>query len=131
MRVQPSMDRSAALVEAAKRAIARNLERNVTVRDLSRAMCCNPSRLCRAFRRFTGQTLTSYRHALRVQVALERLRESHIDLTDLALELGYSSHSHFTCIFRRYLGITPSQVRACELKKELPRPVPPEARQSA
>lgn len=106
------MDRSAALVEAAKHAIASNLERNVTLRDLSRAMRCNPSRLCRAFRRSTGQTLTSYRHALRMQVALERLRESQIDLTDLALELGYSSHSHFTHVFRRYLGITPSQVRA-------------------
>lgn len=125
------MDRSAALVEAAKHAIASNLERNVTVRDLSRTMRCNPSRLCRAFRRCTGQTLTSYRHALRMQVALERLRQSDIDLTDLALELGYSSHSHFTHVFRRHLGITPSQVRANELKKELPRPVPPEARQSA
>jgi AraC family transcriptional regulator len=125
------MDGSAALVEAAKHAIASNLQRNVTVRDLSRAMRCNPSRLCRAFRRSTGQTLTSYRHALRMQVALERLREAEIDLTDLALELGYSSHSHFTHMFHRYLGITPSQVRANEVKKELPRPVPPEARQSA
>jgi len=106
------MDRSAALVEAAKRAIETHLDRNVTLRELACAMRCNPSRLCRAFRRSTGQTLTSYRHALRMQVALERLREAEIDLTELALELGYSSHSHFTCIFRRHLGITPSQVRA-------------------
>ena len=125
------MDQAVALVEAAKVAIARNLHRNVTVRDLSRAMRCSPWRLCRAFRRFTGQTLTSYRHALRLQVAVERLRESGIDLTDLALELGYSSHSHFTHVFHRHLGVTPSQVRAEELKKELPRPVPHEARQSA
>jgi AraC family transcriptional regulator len=121
----------AALVEAAKETIAGNLDRNVTVRELARAMRCNPARLCRAFRRSTGQTLTSYRHALRMQVALERLRETAIDLTDLALELGYSSHSHFTCIFRRHLGITPSQVRADARTKKLPRPVPPEARQSA
>ena len=125
------MEKAAALVEAAKQAIARNLERNVTVRDLSRSMRCSPWRLCRAFRRVTGQTLTSYRHALRVQAAVEQLRAGRTDLTQLALELGYSSHSHFTHVFRRHLGITPSQVRASELKKELPRPVPPEARQSA
>jgi AraC family transcriptional regulator len=93
-------------------------------------MHCTPWRLCRAFRRFTGQTLTSYRHALRVQVAIERLRDRRTDLTDLALELGYSSHSHFTNVFRRHVGITPSEVRADALKKELPRPVPHEARQS-
>ena len=106
------MDRAAALVEAAKEAIAGNLERNVSVSELAGLVRCNPSHLCRAFRRSTGQTITSYRHALRLQVALERLREAPVDLTDLALELGYSSHSHFTCIFRRHLGITPSQVRA-------------------
>ena len=119
------------LVEAAKRTIASNLDRNVTLRELSTAIRCSPWRLCRAFRRATGQTLTSYRHALRMQVALERLRQRDTDLTDLALELGYSSHSHFTHVFHRYLGITPSQVRAGERKKELPRPVPHEARQSA
>ena len=105
------MERAAALVEAAKEAIASNLERNVSLSDLACAMRCNPSRLCRAFRRVTGQTITGYRHALRMRVALERLRDGAIDLTELALELGYSSHSHFTCIFRRHLGITPSQVR--------------------
>lgn len=125
------MSEPGTLVEAAKRTIASNLDRNISVRELSRSMCCSPWRLCRAFRRATGQTITSYRHALRMQVALERLRQSDTDLTDLALELGYSSHSHFTHVFRRHLGITPSEVRASELKKELPRPVPHEARQSA
>jgi AraC family transcriptional regulator len=99
------------LVEVAKDFIARNLDRNVTLRELSKAAHCSPWKLCRAFRRATGRTLTSYRHALRMQVALERLRDRRIDLTDLALELGYSSHSHFTCMFRRHLGVTPSQVR--------------------
>lgn len=125
------MDRAAGLVEGAKRAIERDLRRNVTLRDLARAMCCSPWRLCRAFRRFTGLTVTGYRHALRVRIALERLRDAPDDLTALALELGFSSHSHFTHVFRRHVGVPPSQVRATEHKKELPRPVPPEARQSA
>jgi len=115
------------LVEAAKRAIASNLGRNLSVRELSTRMCCSPWRLCRAFRRATGQTITSYRHSLRVLLALERLRDRRIALTDLALDLGYSSHSHFTSVFRRHMGITPSEFR----EKELPRPVPHEARQSA
>jgi AraC-like DNA-binding protein len=110
------MHEPAALVEGAKNAIASNLDRNVTLHELCTAMHCSPWQLCRAFRRATGQTLTSYRHALRLQVALERLRHRDTDLTELALELGYSSHSHFTHVFHRHLGITPSQVRADEPK---------------
>ncbi|HEY6843122.1 MAG TPA: AraC family transcriptional regulator [Thermoanaerobaculia bacterium] len=125
------MDRGAALVEAAKREIARHPDRNFTLREIARAVRCTPWRLCREFRRVTGQTMTGYRHALRMQLALERLRESPADLTALALELGYSSHSHFTQVFRRHIGVTPSVVRESERKKELPRPVPPEARQTA
>jgi len=125
------MDRRAALVEAAKREIARHLDRNLTLREVARIIRCTPWRLCREFRRVTGQTMTSYRHGLRVERALERLRESPVDLTQLALELGYSSHSHFTHVFRRHIGVPPSEVRESERKKELPRPVPPEARQTA
>jgi AraC-like DNA-binding protein len=103
------------VVEAAKLAIASDPARRITLRELSRAVNCSPFRLCRAFRRATGHTLTSYRHAQRVLVALERLRDANIDLTELALELGYSSHSHFTHIFRRHVGITPSQARARQM----------------
>ena len=125
------MDRGEALVEAAKQEIARHPDRNFTLREIARVVRCTPWRLCREFRRVTGRTMTSYRHALRMQLALERLRESPADLTELALELGYSSHSHFTQVFRRHIGVTPSEVRESERKKELPRPVPPEARQTA
>jgi AraC family transcriptional regulator len=125
------MDRGAALVEAAKREIACHLDRNLTLREVARSIRCTPWRLCREFRRITGQTMTTYRHGLRVERALERLGESGIDLTQLALELGFSSHSHFTHVFRRHIGVTPSEVRESERKKELPRPVPPEARQTA
>jgi len=34
------------------------------------------------------------------------------DLTSLALDLGFSSHSHFTLAFRRAFGCTPSQFRS-------------------
>ncbi|MBA3270667.1 MAG: helix-turn-helix domain-containing protein [Acidobacteria bacterium] len=40
-----------------------------------------------------------------------RLTEPGVDLLATALDLGYSSHSHFTETFRRSFGITPSAVR--------------------
>jgi AraC-like DNA-binding protein len=71
-----------------------------------------PFRLCRLFRLRAGMTITRYRHSLRLHLALDRLRHRRLDLTALALDLGFSSHSHFTFVFRRHFGITPSQFRA-------------------
>lgn len=105
----------AQVVEQAKQVLSRRLDRNTSLEELSHELHCSPFQLCRSFRRATGRTITSYRHLLRVLVALERLRDDSIDLTDLALELGYSSHSHFTHVFRRFIGITPSQYRAASI----------------
>ena len=64
--------------------------------------------LCRLFRRHTGMTLHEYRTELRLRDALDRLASRRGDLTRIALDLGFSSHSHFTAAFRRAFGMTPT-----------------------
>ena len=98
-------------VEEAARRIARDPSRNDSLRDLARAAGLSPFHLCRLFARVRGTTLTSFRHGLRLSVALERLLGGASDLTALALDLGYSSHSHFTSAFRRHFGVPPSALR--------------------
>ena len=99
-------------VEHARRLIADDPARNLSLRALARACDQSPFQLCRLFRARTGETITRYRHALRLSLALESLRDPAVDLAGLALDLGYSSHSHFTFAFRRHFGTTPRQVRA-------------------
>jgi AraC family transcriptional regulator len=84
----------------------------LTLTDLSRAVGLSRFRLCRAFRAVTGTTLHAFRDQLRLRAALEPLGRAGGDLTGLALDLGYSSHSHFTANFRKAFGVTPSQARA-------------------
>lgn len=98
-------------VEHAKTIIASDATGNLPLRQLSRAVGLSPYQLCRDFRALNGTTMTRYRHSLRLRMALERLDRSR-DLTELALDLGYSSHSHFTYAFRREFGIPPSAMRS-------------------
>ena len=70
-----------------------------------------PIYLTQAFKRAEGVPLYRYQTRLRLGRALAELPERS-DITDLALELGYSSHSHFTAAFRQALGVTPSVYRA-------------------
>ena len=67
--------------------------------------------LCRAFRRATGQTIQQFARRLRLDLALERLAEPDVDLSRLALDLGFSSHSHFSAAFRGTFGLSPSTYR--------------------
>jgi AraC-like DNA-binding protein len=67
--------------------------------------------LTQCFKRSEGMPLYQYQTLLRLSRALDLLPERD-DITDLAFELGFSSHSHFTAVFKNELGTTPSRYRA-------------------
>jgi AraC family transcriptional regulator len=98
-------------VEAAKTYLAGRMSERVTLNDVARAVGASPFHLARLFRRRTGAPLHRYLMCLRLRASLERLADGANDLTSLAIELGFSSHSHFTDSFRREFGRTPSDMR--------------------
>ena len=91
--------------------LGRRFAEPLTLSEIAAALDVSPFHLCRTFRRVTGATLHAYRNQLRLRTALEQLESGGADLTGLALDLGYSSHSHFTSSFRILFGVPPSAVR--------------------
>jgi AraC-like DNA-binding protein len=72
--------------------------------------------LARLFRRQTGFSLHGYRTRIRLLQALDRVAEARGALTDLALDLGFSSQSHFTDAFRRAFGVPPGALARSEIR---------------
>lgn len=98
--------------EAAKFYLATRFAERVTLDDVAEAIGVSPFHLARIFQDHTGVPLHRYLMQLRLRVALERLGEGDSDITELALDLGFSSHSHFTDAFKREFGRTPSEEKA-------------------
>jgi len=67
----------------------------------------------RMFRAATGRSPHNYLMNLRIERARELLSNPALSLTDIALDCGFSSHSHLTRVFRQFLGVTPSEYRRC------------------
>jgi AraC family transcriptional regulator len=108
---QCAATRAAEIADATKRWMAPRAIERLTVARIARGVGCSVFHLCRSFRRATGLTLHAYREQLRLRLALERLGRGERDLTRLALDLGYSSHSHFTAGFHATYGVPPSAMR--------------------
>ena len=87
--------------------------------QVARRVHASPYHLARLFRRETGLSIHQYRGRLRLAASLQRLADDERDLTALALDLGYSSHAHFTDAFRRAFEITPSDFRRCATRARL------------
>ena len=107
VRQQRDVDR----IEAARDVIARRFRDNLSLSDIAREVESSVFYLARVFKARTGFSLHAYRNQLRLRAALERLHDRDVDLIDIAIDLGFSSHSHFTETFRRHFGGTPSVLR--------------------
>jgi AraC-like DNA-binding protein len=111
MRARARGRRDVDVIEAARDVIARNFKANLSLSEIAREVESSVFHLARIFKARTGFSLHAYRNQLRLRAALARLAEPDVDLIDIALDLGFSSHSHFTDTFRRSFGKTPSVVR--------------------
>jgi len=105
--------------EAAKTYLATHLSERVTLDEVASAVHASPFHLARVFQQRTGVPVHRYLTRLRLRVALERIADGADDFTWLALDLGFSSHSHFTDSFRREFGRPPSEVRQSSRIREM------------
>jgi AraC-like DNA-binding protein len=99
------------LVEAGRLYFAEHLGERLTLDEVARALNTSPFHFARLFQHGTGLPIHRYLTQLRLRASLDRLAEGRGDLTALALDLGFSSHSHFTGLFRKAFGKTPSEFR--------------------
>ncbi len=98
-------------VERARELLAADPATDLSLHELADAVACSPFHLARRFRRATGIGLHAYRTRLRMALALQRLADGEEALIQLALDLGYASHSHFSAAFRTCYGLPPSRAR--------------------
>ncbi|WP_394847678.1 helix-turn-helix transcriptional regulator [Pendulispora brunnea] len=101
-----------AVVDHIERTLATRYREPLSLDDLAKSVGYSPFHLAHVFRAHTGTTIHAKRMKLRMHVALEEVRDPQRDLTDIALDLGFSSHSHFTESFRRTFGQAPRAFRS-------------------
>jgi AraC family transcriptional regulator len=75
--------------------------------ELGREAGCSPYHLSRTFSQVTGITIPQYTRKLRMERAAELLRSGRYNVTEAALEVGYSSLSHFSQAFCQVIGCCP------------------------
>jgi AraC-like DNA-binding protein len=118
----PSGPSTARLIRRAKAFLEAELANPIRLADVGRAVGASPAYLTHVFRRVEGASLHRYLTQLRLSRALVELPYAN-DLTTLALEVGFSSHSHFTAAFRQAFGCTPSTFRMSIRRGQAP-PLP-------
>ncbi|HJZ63117.1 MAG TPA: helix-turn-helix transcriptional regulator [Candidatus Acidoferrum sp.] len=104
------------LVDRGKLVLTSDLARRWTLSEIAAEVRCSPVYLTQVFQQVEGMPLYRYQLRLRLARALHLLAQ-YDDLTALSLDLGFSSHSHFSATFRQAYGRSPSEFRHSALHR--------------
>lgn len=104
------------LVDRAKLVLSSDLMRRWTLAEVASELRVSPVYLTQIFQQVEGLPLYHYQLRLRLARSLDLLARYN-DLTTLALDLGFSSHSHFGAAFRRLYGCSPSAFQRSALHR--------------
>ncbi|MGO9114870.1 MAG: AraC family transcriptional regulator [Thermoguttaceae bacterium] len=92
-------------------AIRENSVKPPSVAELAAFSGVSENTLRRDFRRKTGLTPLEFVTSVRIEKAKVMLRETDLDVTDIAIRLGFSSSQYFATVFMRITGKTPRDYR--------------------
>jgi len=104
------------LVDRVKLVLASHPARRWTLAEIAAEVGGSPVYLTQVFQQVEGLPLYRYQLRLRLARALDLLAQ-YDDLTALSLDLGFSSHSHFSAAFRQVYGRSPSEFRQLALNR--------------
>ena len=89
--------------------IATEFDQPLSIAELAQMVETTPLRFLRAFTQFTGMTPHAFITETRLQAARTMMQRRDLSLAQIALDCGFSHQSHMGSVFRKHLGLTPSQ----------------------
>ncbi|MCW4153084.1 MULTISPECIES: AraC family transcriptional regulator [Halomonadaceae] len=93
------------------RFIQQHMADNLRVADLAKLVCLSEAHFSERFRQQTGLSPWQYVKRQRLHAAHQLVVQSHLSLTDIALQTGFANQSALSHAFRRSYGLSPRQLR--------------------
>jgi AraC family transcriptional regulator len=92
--------------------IEANLDREIALSAMAHTAGMSPHYFCELFKHSTHFSPYQYVLRRRIEHARQLLSQPSISVLEVAVRSGFSDHSHFTKLFRRVVGVTPTGYRA-------------------
>jgi two-component system response regulator YesN len=99
------------VISEIKEYVADHYDTNITLADLSARFFINPYYLSQLFKEKTGDTYLSYVTGIRMNQARELLQDTDLKVYEVCQKVGYSDTNHFSKLFEKLNGCTPSEFR--------------------
>lgn len=91
--------------------LSKHFKESIDIDRLAAEIYLSPFHLCRIFKKVTGFSIHQYIVSLRLKEGLNEVFDSSKPLSDIALDLNFASHSHFSSAFKKFYSTSPNHIR--------------------
>ncbi|MCM3718140.1 helix-turn-helix domain-containing protein [Fictibacillus phosphorivorans] len=106
-RATPAKERIAREIEDY---LLRHFRRNVTIEELADLAGVTPNYVSVLFKEVMGNTPIQHLHQIRINTALNLLKNTQMTINEIAEYLGYCDQSYFNRMFKKWMGVAPSHI---------------------
>ncbi|GAB6988554.1 response regulator transcription factor [Paenibacillus pini] len=104
-------DMKSVVIEQIHRYIDQHLAGDVSLTAIAEEVHFNPSYLSRYYKQATAHNLLEYIQSKKLEGALHLMENTSLKLNEIAMRVGFDSHSYFTTFFKKKMGISPQEYR--------------------
>lgn len=109
MEKMDELQKENSLIGTVRKYIDKHYSSNIGRDEIAAAVCIAPSYLSKQFREETGQSLREYINSKRIDAAKQLMSTTKLNLTDIALQVGFENIPYFSTVFKKYCGVSPSE----------------------
>jgi two-component system response regulator YesN len=99
------------LITEIKKFISENYVSNISLDDIAKLVCLSPTYVSEIFKRKTGENFSEYLIDYRIEIAKDVLKDIRYKVVDVSLMVGYSDSKYFGRLFKKKVGVNPSDYR--------------------
>lgn len=88
-----------------------NIKRNITLDEISNYFNISPYYMSKLFKKKTGTNFVEYVSSRKIDLSKEMLTHTNMRILNIALELGFNEPNYFSKVFKKSVGLTPTDYR--------------------
>jgi AraC-like DNA-binding protein len=91
--------------------VDQHYNQKTTLTELATMANMSRHHFCRLFKNITGKPPIEYINHLRINAAMELLKEGHLNISEIALTVGFNDSNYFSRLFKKYKKVSPTFVQ--------------------
>lgn len=114
LQVEAASKRQDTLTDKVDRYLREHFREELSTNDVADVFHLSGEYLNKAFRKEKGAGIKDYMNELRIEEAKRQLRYSDAPIGNIAIDVGFDNFTYFSTLFKKYVGVSPSQFRKTE-----------------